>query len=278
MLEILNITKTFPDGTRALRDVSIGLNNGEFNVVLGPSGSGKTTLLRIINRLIEPSSGSVLIDGVVIKEENQNEIRSQIGMVFQHFNLVGNLSAQNNVLTGLLSKKSPLSNLFYLFNRQQKLLALEALDQVGLLSKAFTRADQLSGGQQQRVGIARAMVKKPALILADEPVASLDPMISFQVLSLLKEISLSQGITVLCNLHQVDFALRFADRIIGISEGRIVMDKPVKEVDGEYIHKIYKGHNQGLYFGSQEKHSHSIFCPVTELISLVSFFWLSSFL
>ena len=126
------------------------------------------------------------------------------------------------------------------------------MDQVGLLSKAFTRADQLSGGQQQRVGIARAMVKKPALILADEPVASLDPMISFQVLSLLKEISLSQGITVLCNLHQVDFALRFADRIIGISEGRIVMDKPVKEVDGEYIHKIYKGHNQGLFFGSQE--------------------------
>ena len=216
---------------------------------MGPSGSGKTTLLRIINRLVEPSSGSVLIDGVVIKEENQNEIRSQIGMVFQHFNLVGNLSAQNNVLTGLLSKKSPLSNLFYLFNRQQKLLALEALDQVGLLSKAFTRADQLSGGQQQRVGIARAIVKKPALILADEPVASLDPMISFQVLSLLKEISLSQGITVLCNLHQVDFALRFADRIIGLSEGRIVMDKPVKEVDGEYIHKIYKGHNQGLFFG-----------------------------
>ena len=252
MLEILNITKTFPDGTRALRDVSIKLNNGEFNVILGPSGSGKTTLLRIINRLVEPSSGSVLIDGVVIKEENQHEIRSQIGMVFQHFNLVGNLSAQNNVLTGLLSKKSPLSNLFYLFNRQQKLLALEALDQVGLLSKAFTRADQLSGGQQQRVGIARAMVKKPALILADEPVASLDPMISFQVLSLLKEISLSQGITVLCNLHQVDFALRFADRIFGISEGRIVMDKPVKEVDGEYIHKIYKGHNQGLFFGSQE--------------------------
>ena len=252
MLEILNITKTFPDGTRALRDVSIGLNKGEFNVILGPSGSGKTTLLRIINRLVEPSSGSVLIDGVVIEEQNQNEIRSQIGMVFQHFNLVGNLSAQNNVLTGLLSKKSPLSNLFYLFNRQQKLLALEALDQVGLLSKALTRADQLSGGQQQRVGIARAMVKKPALILADEPVASLDPMISFQVLSLLKEISLSQGITVLCNLHQVDFALRFADRIFGISEGRIVMDKPVKEVDGEYIHKIYKGHNQGLFFGSQE--------------------------
>ena len=252
MLEILNITKTFPDGTRALRDVSIGLNKGEFNVILGPSGSGKTTLLRIINRLVEPSSGGVLIDGVVIKEENQHEIRSQIGMVFQHFNLVGNLSAQNNVLTGLLSKKSPLSNLFYLFNRQQKLLALEALDQVGLLSKALTRADQLSGGQQQRVGIARAMVKKPALILADEPVASLDPMISFQVLSLLKEISLSQGITVLCNLHQVDFALRFADRIFGISEGRIVMDKPVKEVDGEYIHKIYKGHNQGLFFGSQE--------------------------
>jgi phosphonate transport system ATP-binding protein len=222
---------------------------------LGPSGSGKTTLLRTVNRLVEPSSGSVLIDGIVINQENQQELRSKIGMIFQHFNLVGNLSAQNNVLTGLLNKKSSLSTLFYLFNRQQKLLALEALDQVGLLSKAFTRTDQLSGGQQQRVGIARAIVKKPLLILADEPVASLDPMISFQVLSLLKEISLSQGITVLCNLHQVDFALRFADRIIGLAEGRIIMDKPIKEIDGEYIQNIYKGHNQGLFFGLQENQS-----------------------
>ena len=245
----MNLSKTFPNGTRALRDVSLELKLGEFNVVLGPSGSGKTTLLRTINRLVEPSSGNVLIDGTAINQENQQEIRAKISMVFQHFNLIGNLSALNNVLTGLLSKKSPFSSIFYLFDRQQKLLALEALDQVGLLSKAFVRTDQLSGGQQQRVGIARAIVKKPLLMLADEPVASLDPMISYQVLSLLKEISLSQGITVLCNLHQVEFALRFADRIIGLAEGRIVIDKHVKDVDGEYIHKIYKGHNQGLFFG-----------------------------
>ena len=225
------------------------LKQGEFNVILGPSGSGKTTLLRSINRLVEPSSGKVLIDGTAINQENQNEIRAKISMVFQHYNLVARLSAQNNVLTGLLSKKSPLSSLFYLFDRKQKLLALEALDQVGLLSKAFARTDQLSGGQQQRVGIARAIVKRPLLMLADEPVASLDPMISYEILSLLKEISLSQGITVLCNLHQVEFALRFADRIIGLAEGRIVMDKPVKDVDSEYIQKIYKGHNQGLFFG-----------------------------
>ena len=249
ILKILNLSKSFPNGTRALRDVSLELKQGEFNVVLGPSGSGKTTLLRTINRLVEPSSGNVLIDGTVINQENQHEIRAKISMVFQQFNLIGNLSALNNVLTGLLSKKSPFSSLFYLFDRQQKLLALEALDQVGLLSKAFARTDQLSGGQQQRVGIARAIVKKPLLMLADEPVASLDPMISYQVLSLLKEISLSQGITVLCNLHQVEFALRFADRIIGLAEGRIVIDKHVKDVDGEYIHKIYKGHNQGLFFG-----------------------------
>ena len=216
---------------------------------MGPSGSGKTTLLRTINSLVEHSSGKVLIDGEAVTQKNLQEIRTKIGMVFQHFNLVGNLCALNNVLTGLLSKNNSLSSIFYLFNRQQKLLALVALDQVGLLSKAFARTDQLSGGQQQRVGIARAIVKKPKLMLADEPVASLDPMISFQVLSLLKEISISQGITVLCNLHQVDFALRFADRIIGLAEGRVVIDKPVKEVDSEYIRKIYQGHAPGLFFG-----------------------------
>ena len=251
----MNLSKAFPNGTRALKDVSLELKKGEFNVILGPSGSGKTTLLRTINRLLEPSSGNVLIDGTAINHENQHEIRAKISMVFQQFNLVGNLSALNNVLTGLLSKKSSIFSIFYFFDRQQKLLALEALDQVGLLSKAFSRTDQLSGGQQQRVGIARAIVKKPLLMLADEPVASLDPRISYQILSLLKEISLSQGITVLCNLHQVEFALQFADRIIGLAEGRIVMDKPVKEVDGEYIQKLYKGHNQGLFFGNEANQS-----------------------
>ncbi|SVE51579.1 uncharacterized protein METZ01_LOCUS504433, partial [marine metagenome] len=233
--------KTFPDGTRALRNISLEIKEGEFTVILGPSGSGKTTLLRTINGLVEQSSGKVLFEGLTVTQQNLTEIRTKIGMVFQHFNLVGNLCALNNVLTGLLSKNNSFSSIFYLFNRQQKLLALEALDQVGLLSKAFSRTDQLSGGQQQRVGIARAIVKKPMLMLADEPVASLDPMISFQVLSLLKEISKSHGITVLCNLHQVDFALRFADRIIGLAEGCIVIDKPVKEADDEYIRKIYQG-------------------------------------
>ena len=222
---------------------------------MGPSGSGKTTLLRTINGLVEQSSGKVLFDGSTVTQQNLSEIRTKIGMVFQHFNLVGNLCALNNVLTGLLSKNSSFSSIFYLFNRQQKLLALEALDQVGLLSKALSRTDQLSGGQQQRVGIARAIVKTPKLILADEPVASLDPMISFQVLSLLKEISLSKGITVLCNLHQVDYALHFADRVIGLAEGQIVIDKPKNEIDGEYIKKIYQGHNQGLFFGPSSEQS-----------------------
>ena len=222
---------------------------------MGPSGSGKTTLLRTINGLVEQSSGKVLFDGSTVNQQNLTEIRTKIGMVFQHFNLVGNLCALNNVLTGLLSKNNSFSSIFYLFNRQQKLLALEALDQVGLLSKAFSRTDQLSGGQQQRVGIARAIVKTPKLILADEPVASLDPMISFQVLSLLKEISLSKGITVLCNLHQVDYALRFADRVIGLAEGQIVIDKPKNEIDSEYIKKIYQGHDQGLFFGPSTEQS-----------------------
>ena len=205
--------------------------------------------------MVEQSSGKVLFEGLTVTQQNLNEIRKKIGMVFQHYNLVGNLSALNNVLTGLLSKNNSFSSIFYLFNRQHKLLALEALDQVGLLSKAFSRTDQLSGGQQQRVGIARAIVKTPKLILADEPVASLDPMISFQVLSLLKEISLSKGITVLCNLHQVDYALRFADRVIGLAEGQIVIDKPKNEIDDEYIKKIYQGHDQGLFFGPSTEQS-----------------------
>lgn len=217
--------------------------------MLGPSGSGKTTLLRTINGLVEKSSGEVIIDGTTVTQKNLQKTRRKIGMIFQHFNLVGNLCTLNNVLTGLLGNNNSYYSVFYLFNRKQKMIALEALDQVGLLSRAYTRTDRLSGGQQQRVGIARAIVKSPQLLLADEPVASLDPKISYQILSLLKDISISQDIAVLCNLHQVDFALRFADRIIGLAEGRLVMDKPIKEIDGEYIRQIYQGHDQGLFFG-----------------------------
>ena len=255
ILEVQNLSKVYSDDTHALQNASLSLKEGEFTVVLGPSGSGKTTLLRTINGLVKQSSGNVIFNGVTVTEKNLYKIRHNIGMVFQHFNLVNNLSVINNVLTGLLGANKTLSSIFYLFDREQKTLALKALDQVGLLSRAYTRADNLSGGQQQRVGIARAIVKRPLLLLADEPIASLDPKISYQVLSLLKDISVRYGITVLCNLHQVDFALQFADRIIGLSDGSIVMDKYIDEVDGEYIHKLYKGHDHGLFFGANKTKS-----------------------
>ena len=249
LLKISNLGKVYPDGTVALENVSFQVTPGEFVMILGPSGSGKTSLLRTINGLVEPTSGSVVLDGVPVTKKNLRRIRKRVGLIFQHFNLVGNLSALNNVLTGLLAKNGIFASLLFLFKKELKLRALECLDLVGLLAKAHSRADQLSGGQQQRVGIARAIARNPVLILADEPVASLDPMIAYNVLTLLKRICTAQGIAVICNIHQVDFALKFADRIIGLSSGKIVMDEPASNVDEKMIEFIYRGHDQGMFFG-----------------------------
>lgn len=255
LLKIDSVGKTFADGTNALGTVSLDISPGEFVVVLGPSGSGKTTLLRIINGLLEPTKGEITLDGQKISAKVMSAVRKKVGMIFQDFNLVGNLSTINNVLTGLLNTNRRLATLFYIFPKAEKLKALAALDQVGLLEKADTRADHLSGGQQQRVGIARALVKKPLLLLADEPVASLDPMIAYSILSLMKEINRTFGITVICNLHQVDLALNFADRIIGLSSGNMVLDAPVSEVNEDYIRSIYQGHDQGVFYGPAPDYS-----------------------
>jgi len=249
LLKITNLGKIYPDGTKALDGVSFDVSPGEFVMILGPSGSGKTSLLRSINGLVEATSGSILIDDIPVTRKNLRRVRKRVGLIFQHFNLVGNLSTLNNVLTGLLDSNGTLASMLFLFKKELKLRALECLDMVGLLAKAHSRADQLSGGQQQRVGIARAIARNPVLILADEPVASLDPMIAYNVLSLLKNICRAQGITVICNIHQVDFALKFADRIIGLSAGKIVLDEPVGKVDQKKIEAIYRGHDQGLFFG-----------------------------
>ena len=256
MLKIDSLVKTFDDGTKALRNISLEVERGEFIVILGPSGSGKTTLMRSINGLIESNSGSIYLDGQRVSKENLRGIRAKVGMIFQDFNLVDNLSAMNNVLTGLLNKQGTLASIFYIFKKERKLQALDCLAQVGLLSKAYARADQLSGGQQQRVGIARAIVKQPVLLLADEPVSNLDPMIAYEILSVLKDINVSRKITVICNLHQVDFALRFASRIVGLASGRIVMDEAVENLDEAYIQNIYRGHEQGMFFGPTIDHAH----------------------
>ena len=252
LLEIKGLRKTFDDGTSALQGVDLSVKLGEFVVILGSSGSGKTTLLRSINGLVNPEAGEVKFFDRVISSDTLPDLRKETGMVFQDFNLVNNLSSLNNVLTGLLDSSNSLMSMLYLFSREQKIQALKCLEMVGLLDKAYSRVDKLSGGQKQRVGIARAIIKNPTLLLADEPVASLDPMISGSIMTLLRNIGHKIGLTVICNLHQVDIALKYSDRIVGLSGGRIVLDAPTKDLDEEYIRKIYQGHGSGLFFNEDD--------------------------
>lgn len=249
MLELNNIIKTFDDGTAALNGVDLSIQEGEFIVLLGPSGSGKTTLIRSISGLVKPNDGIIKYKGTLITEENYLHIQKHLGIVFQDFNLVENLSSLNNVLSGLLYSSNVFLSMFYLFNKNQKLHALECLNKVGLLNKAHSRVSTLSGGQKQRVGIARAIVKNPTLLLADEPVASLDPVISVNIMKLLRDLAKELGITVVCSLHQVDLALEFSDRIIGLANGKIVIDERTKDIDQLKIQKMYRGQTGGLTFG-----------------------------
>ena len=253
ILEIKGLRKTFDDGTKALQGVDLSVKLGEFVVILGSSGSGKTTLLRSINGLVNPEAGEIKFFDRVISSTTLPDLRKETGMVFQDFNLVNNLSSLNNVLTGLLDSSNSFMSMLYLFSREQKMQALKCLEMVGLLDKAYSRVDKLSGGQKQRVGIARAIIKNPTLLLADEPVASLDPMISGSIMTLLRNIGHKIGLTVICNLHQVDLALKYSDRIVGLSGGRIVLDAPTKDLDEEYIRKIYQGHgSSGLFFNEDD--------------------------
>ena len=240
ILEIHNLKKTFENGTQALKGVNLKVKKGEFLSILGPSGSGKTTLLRSINGLESIENGKIFFDKKKIDEIYLPEVQKKTGMIFQDFNLVNNLSAINNVLTGLLNSSSKFLSMFYLFTKEQKLEALKALETVGLLNKAYKRVDELSGGQRQRVGIARAIIKKPLLLLADEPVASLDPKAANLVMSLLKKINKEFNITVICNLHQVDLAAKYSDRIVGLLDGEIKLDKPASNIDKISINQIYK--------------------------------------
>ena len=240
MLEIKNLNKTFDGGTEALRGVNLRVKEGEFLTILGPSGSGKTTLLRSINGLEKIESGKIFFKEEEINDFSLPNVQKKTGMIFQDFNLVNNLSAINNVLTGLLNSSSKFLSMFYLFTNEQKLRALQALETVGLLKKAYKRADELSGGQRQRVGIARAIIKKPLLLLADEPVASLDPKAADLIMSLLKKINKEFNITIVCNLHQVDLAMKYSDRILGLSEGQIMFDQIPSNIEKKNIKQIYK--------------------------------------
>jgi phosphonate transport system ATP-binding protein len=239
-LTIRNIEKRFNNGFHALKGVNVEVAAGSFTVVLGPSGAGKSTLLRLMNGLESATRGDVAVDGVAVTAGNLRAIRGNVAMVFQHFNLVGRLSVMTNVLVGRLKTRSWLGSVLYLFKREDMDIAHEALDRVGLVEKSWERADRLSGGQQQRVGIARALAQKPRIILADEPVASLDPVNSEEIMQLLRGICDCDAITVLVNLHQVDLAKRFADRIIGLNAGRVVFDGTPAELDREKLARIYR--------------------------------------
>ena len=239
MLEINNLKKTFENGSPALKGVDLKINKGEFVSILGPSGSGKTTLLRTINGLEASTGGEIYFDNKKVNNNNISEVQKKTGMIFQEFNLVNNLSAINNVLTGLLNSSNKFLSLFYLFSKEQKIEALRSLETVGLLEKSHNRSDELSGGQRQRVGIARAIIKKPLLLLADEPVASLDPKSSNLILSLLKKINQEFGTTILCNLHQVDLAKKYSDRVVGLIDGKIIFDEKSVNINEAYLKKIY---------------------------------------
>ena len=239
MLEIQNLKKIFDNGSPALKGVDLKINKGDFVSILGPSGSGKTTLLRTINGLETSSEGEIYFDNKKINNNNISEVQKKTGMIFQEFNLINNLSAINNVLTGLLNSSNKFLSLFYLFSKRQKIEALRSLETVGLLEKSYSRSDELSGGQRQRVGIARAIIKKPLLLLADEPVASLDPKSSNLILSLLKKINQEFGTTILCNLHQVDLAKKYSDRVVGLIDGKIIFDEKSDNINEAYLKRIY---------------------------------------
>ena len=239
MLEINNLKKTFENGSPALKGVDLKINKGEFVSILGPSGSGKTTLLRTINGLETSTGGEIYFDNKKVNNKNISEVQKKTGMIFQEFNLVNNLSAINNVLTGLLNSSNKFLSLFYLFSKKQKIEALRSLETVGLLEKSHNRSDELSGGQRQRVGIARAIIKKPLLLLADEPVASLDPKSSNLILSLLKKINQQFGTTILCNLHQIDLAKKYSDRVVGLIDGKIIFNEKSNNINEAYLKKIY---------------------------------------
>jgi phosphonate transport system ATP-binding protein len=241
MLQIQNLSKTYPNGTQALKNVSFEVKDGEFLVVIGLSGSGKSTLLRCINRLIDPTEGKIIWDGIDITAASPAELRTirrNIGMIFQQFNLVKRSSVMTNVLSGRLGYVNPWLSLIGLWPQEDKRRALEALERVGIADKAYQRADALSGGQQQRVGIARALMQNPKLILADEPVASLDPVLSHSILQYLEQLN-QEGITVICSLHFLDLVHRYATRVVALKDGAKVFEGTAQEIDRAKFKQIY---------------------------------------
>ena len=242
MIVFDHASKVYPNGTVGLKDVTLTIQDGEFVAIIGRSGAGKSTLLRAVNRMHDITEGTLTVEGVnvsTLKGRELRRFRRGIGMVFQSFNLVTRTTVIRNVLAACVPEMPFWRVLLGAFRKQDKLTALESLDKVGILDKAYIRADQLSGGQQQRVALARTLAQNPKIILADEPVAALDPVTAKQVMQDFVRINKDMGISILLNIHHVELAIEYADRIIGIRAGQIVYDGPAKAVDQTVLNSIY---------------------------------------
>ncbi len=251
ILTIKNLRKTYPNGVQALKDVSFSVKKGEFLVVIGLSGSGKSTLLRCVNRLVDPTSGSILFanqDIAAVKKSSEiKKMRKSMGMIFQHFNLISRHSVLSNVLMGKLSSTKTWRSILQMFSQKDIEKALFYLRLVGIEDKAHLRADQLSGGQQQRVAIARALNQEPQLLLADEPVASLDPATCHSVMNYLKKVNEELGITVICNLHFLSLVRQYATRVIALKNGELVYQGSPHEITEDWFRKIYGENAKEVY-------------------------------
>ena len=242
ILEIGNLEKVYPNGTRALNKVSFDVKKGEFLVVIGLSGSGKSTLLRCINRLHDPTGGTMKFEGqdvVSMSGKPLRTLRSKIGMIFQHFNLIPRKTVLTNVLTGTLSRTGIFKSIFGIYSSADQKKAIDLIKLVGLNGKENQRADNLSGGQQQRVSIARALMQNPSILLADEPVASLDPATSHSVMQYLRKVNQELGVTILCNLHFLSLVREYATRVIALKDGVLIYEGEPTDINEEWFQTIY---------------------------------------
>lgn len=244
MIEFKDVSKTYPNGTKGLQHVNLQIDQGEFVAIIGLSGAGKSTLIRTINRMIDITEGQLIVDGtdvMTLKGNSLRKFRRKIGMIFQSFNLVSRSTVIKNVLSSNVPDMPWYKVFFGIYSKEQKIKALEALDKVNILDKAYHRCDELSGGQMQRVALARTLAQNPTIILADEPVASLDPIMADVVMSDFAKINKEMNISILLNIHHVDLALKYASRVIGVRAGHIVYDGPAAEVTQDVLDQVYNG-------------------------------------
>lgn len=257
MIEFKKVGKIYANQVTALHNINLKIEKGEFVAVIGLSGAGKSTLIRCINRIHEITSGELIVDGISVsklKGRGVRRLRRRIGMIFQSFNLVTRTTVINNVLVSFVPDLPFWRKVTGIFSKSHKIAALSALDRVGILDKAYVRVDQLSGGQQQRVALARTLAQQPEIILADEPIASLDPVTARQVMNDLMNINRDLNITVIMNIHHVEMALEYASRIIGIRQGEIVYDGPAEDVTPDILDAIYGSKDQAAV--EETKHEH----------------------